>query len=152
MDPEARGLFVGLTARHGRAELVRAVLEGVAFACLDAASCLADAGALPPALALGGGGARSLTWSGIVADVFGRPVRRLVTDAQAAVGACILGGAAAGHLDPVAAAREWVALEPPIEPDVSRRARYRELFALFRETHRVTAGIEHRLGALDTVA
>jgi xylulokinase len=152
MDPGARGMFVGLTARHGRAELVRAVLEGVAFACLDAASCLADAGALTPALTLGGGGARSPAWSGIVADVFGRPVRRLVTDAGAAVGACILAGAAAGHLDPVAAAREWVALEPPIEPDAARRDRYRELFALFRETHRMTAGIEHRLGAIATVA
>ena len=148
MDPEARAAFIGLTAGHGRAELVRAVLEGVAFACLDAAGCLADAAPLPPAIILGGGGARSQLWSGILADVFGRPVRRLRTDEQAALGACILAGAVAGHLDPAAAARGWATLEPAIEPDPASVAVYRDLIALFRASHQAVAGVDHRLAAL----
>jgi len=47
MDPQARGLFLGLAAGHGRAELVRAVLEGVALACYDAYLVLAELGARP---------------------------------------------------------------------------------------------------------
>ena len=148
MDPRARGTFVGLTGRHGRAELVRAVLEGVAFACLDAASCLAAAGPLPAALVLGGGGARSRVWSGILADVFGRPASRLRTDEQAALGACILGGGAAGLLDPVAAARGWASLERAMEPEAAAVQRYRELFSLFQATHRAIVDVDHRLGTL----
>ena len=100
------------------------------------------------ALVLGGGGARSRVWSGILADVFGRPASRLRTDEQAALGACILGGGAAGLLDPVAAARGWASLERAMEPEAAAVQRYRELFSLFRATHRAVVDVDHRLGTL----
>lgn len=135
MDPTARGIFLGLTARHGRPELVRAVLEGVTLACFDASRALADAHALPDRLVLAGGGARSPLWQRIVADVFGVSLRRLEINEQTAVGACILGGAAVGLLDPATASTTWARLGMAVEPDPNRHARYLELGESFCDAY-----------------
>src|SRR4029077_8222162 len=68
-DPEATGAFAGLTVRHDRGALVRAVLEGVAFALRDAAD-IVDCGGVEAAR-VSGGGARSDLWLRIVASVLG---------------------------------------------------------------------------------
>jgi Sugar (pentulose and hexulose) kinases len=135
MDPTARGVFLGLTARHGQPELVRAVLEGVTLACFDASRVLAEAHALPDRLVLAGGGARSPLWQRIVADVFGTPLRRLEVDEQAAIGACILAGAAVDLVDPATASRAWARLGGLVEPDDARHVRYLELLELFRDAY-----------------
>lgn len=135
MDPTARGVFLGLTARHGQPELVRAVLEGVTLACFDASRVLAEAHALPDRLVLAGGGARSPLWQRIVADVFGTPLRRLEVDEQAAIGACILAGAAVDLVDPATASRAWARLGGLVEPDNARHVRYLELLELFRDAY-----------------
>jgi xylulokinase len=135
MDPTARGIFLGLTARHGQPDLVRAVLEGVALACFDASRSLAEAGALPDRLILSGGGARSRLWQRIVADIFDAPVLRLEVDASAAIGACILAGAAADLVDPVAASRAWARVGGLVEPDDERHIRYLQLLELFRDAY-----------------
>jgi xylulokinase len=135
MDPQARGLFLGLTASHGRAELVRAVLEGVALACYDAYQVLAEMGARPGRLVMAGGGARSQLWQQIVADVFGLPVRRLRVGEQSALGAVLLAGGGAGFFDPGSTAPTWAAYGPPVEPDGQRHAFYQALLALFRSAY-----------------
>jgi xylulokinase len=136
MDPQARGLLLGLTAGHGRAELVRAVIEGVALACFDAFSVLAELGAKPERVTMAGGGAGSQLWRQIVADVFGLPVRRLEVKEQSAMGAIILAGAGLTLFDPAETARQWASYGPPLEPDQSRHALYRELLGLFRSAYR----------------
>src|SRR3972149_11198318 len=87
MDPLARGMFLGLTLQHGRPELVRAALEGVAFSCYEACRVLIETGARPARVILAGGGARSPLWGQIVAGVFGLPVQRLKTTEPSALGA-----------------------------------------------------------------
>jgi xylulokinase len=136
MDPQARGLFLGLTAGHGRAELVRAVLEGVALACYDAYDVLAELGARPERIVMAGGGARSHLWRQIVADVFGLPVQRLAVGEQSALGAVLLAGGGVGLFDPGSAARAWASYGPPAEPDSGRHATYRALLPLFRSAYR----------------
>jgi xylulokinase len=135
MDPQARGLFLGLAASHGRAELVRAVLEGVALACYDAYQVLAELGARPERIVMAGGGARSQLWQQIVADVFGLPVQRLRVGEQSALGAALLAGGGAGLFDPGSTAPTWVAYGPPVEPDGQRHAFYQALLALFRSAY-----------------
>ncbi|MDH4353558.1 MAG: FGGY-family carbohydrate kinase, partial [Actinomycetota bacterium] len=96
-DPTARGAFVGLTVRHGRAHLTRAVLEGVAFGLRDGWELMRAAGvALPEELRASGGGTRSPLWGQIVADVLGVRLRTTQTAEGAAYGAAILAGVAAG--------------------------------------------------------
>jgi xylulokinase len=135
MDPQARGLFLGLTAGHGRAELVRAVLEGVALACYDAYLVLAELGARPERIIMAGGGARSQLWRQIVADVFGLPVQQLEVGEQSALGAALLAGGGVGLLDPGSTAPQWAAYGPPVEPDPRCHATYQALLALFRSVY-----------------
>jgi xylulokinase len=135
MDPQARGVFLGLTLGHGRGELVRAVLEGVAFSCYEAYRILIEAGGKPERLVLAGGGARSRLWRQIVADVFGLPVVRLKTSEQSAAGAALLAGSGSGHFSLEQKAREWARYGEPLEPDLSRHAYYQELGELFRRAY-----------------
>lgn len=148
MDPLARGLFLGLTTSHGRAELVRAVMEGVTLACYDAYSILAECGARPGRIVMAGGGARSSLWQRIVADVFDLPVQSLETTEQAAAGAVLLAGSGSGLFDLRTQADQWTKYGPLIEPDHLNQAHYRELFDIFRAAypkHRADFG---RLNAL----
>ena len=135
MDPHARGLFLGLTGGHGRAEMVRAVMEGVALACYDAYQVLDELGARPERIVMAGGGARSPLWRQIVADVFNLPVQRLEVDEQSAMGAILLAGGGVGLFDPGPTAQAWAAYGPPVEPDARRHAFYQELLALFRSAY-----------------
>jgi xylulokinase len=126
MDPQARGLFLGLTASHSRAELVRAVIEGVTLACYNAYQVLAELGAKPERIIMAGGGARSQLWQQIVADVFGLPVQRLEVGEQSALGALLLAGGGIKRFEP------GPAYGPLIEPNRQHHAFYQSLLPLFR--------------------
>ena len=69
--PGARGAFLGLAAHHDHGDVVRAVMEGVTFACRDAFAALQEAGANPERIVMAGGGSRSPFWRQMVADLFG---------------------------------------------------------------------------------
>jgi xylulokinase len=136
MDPQARGMFLGLTLQHGRPELARAVMEGVTLACYEAYLALVETSTPPLELILAGGGARSSLWRQMAADAFGLPVRRLRSDEQSAIGAALLAGAGIGLFQPGERAQAWASYDPPLEPDLMRHARYQELFELFRSAYR----------------
>lgn len=140
MDPTARGAFWGLTLRHGQAELVRAVLEGVTFACGDAFQVLETLGGAPAEVILAGGGARSTLWQQIVADVFGRPVRPLRTSEQSALGAVLLAGAGIDLFDLAATAQAWARYGAAVAPDPARHEFYCERMAAFRDLYRRNVG------------
>jgi xylulokinase len=98
-DPGARGAWTGLGLDHGRGHLLRAALEGVAFALREGLEALEAAGTPVAELRLAGGGTASDAWRRLLADVLGRPLR-LLPDAVARVasarGAALLAGAASG--------------------------------------------------------
>ena len=97
VSPDLRGAFVNLDLRHTRGDLVRAVMEGIAFGLKTALVELADKTALTPPLALVGGGAKSALWRQIYADVFALPVVRNPIGQQcAALGAAALAGVGTG--------------------------------------------------------
>jgi xylulokinase len=96
LDPNARAAFVGLTASHTRAHLIRAILEGVAYSQKETFAILEEIGTPAARIRLGGGGARSPLWRQIQADVYGHNVETLVAEEGAAYGAAILAGVAAG--------------------------------------------------------
>jgi len=92
LDPEARAAFVGLSASHTRAHMIRAVLEGVAYSLKDSFSIFSEIGVPVERIRLGGGGARSPLWRQIQADVYGHEVETVVAEEGAAYGAAILAG------------------------------------------------------------
>jgi xylulokinase len=140
-DPDARGAFAGLTLRHDRGALVRAVLEGVAFGLRDSLDLIAGLGDERPNRGrISGGGARSDLWTRIIASVLNLPLERVAVDEGAAFGAAILGGVAAGTWPDVHAGvqatvrpRDWIEPTPDwIDVYANRRERFRELYPAIR--------------------
>ncbi len=79
MDPEARGVFFGLSLHHKAANLVRAVMEGVAYSFRESLDIFHELGIKTGRIIASGGGARSHLWRRILSDVFGEPVSVLMT-------------------------------------------------------------------------
>ncbi|MCA9999391.1 MAG: Hsp70 family protein, partial [Anaerolineales bacterium] len=101
-DPLARGAFVGLTVRHTRAHLTRAVLEGVAFGLRDSFELMKAAGlADVTQVRVSGGGTRSPLWRQILADVLGAELVTVNTTEGAAYGAAILAAVGVGAFESV---------------------------------------------------
>ena len=132
-DPDARGAFVGLTVRHDRGALARAVLEGVAYGLRDSLELLRSLGFEAETGRISGGGARSDLWTRIVATVLGIPLERTAVDEGAAFGAALLAGVRSGRFaDAHEAVAECVRVTGRIEPEPSWRAAYDEGYERFR--------------------
>jgi xylulokinase len=132
-DPDARGAFVGLSLRHDRGALVRAVLEGVAYGLRDSLELLRALGVRPDAGRVSGGGARSDLWVRIVASVLGLPLERTVVEEGAAYGAALLGGVAGGVFADVREAVErCVRVRETVEPDPEWEKIYAAGYERFR--------------------
>ncbi len=135
-DPLARGAFVGLTARHTRGHMTRAVLEGVAFGLRDGFELIknSDAGVINE-VRVSGGGAKSALWRQILADVFQVPLVVAEAIEGAAYGAALLAGVGGGVWPDVpTAARETVALGERVEPGPQAQS-YEAAYALYRDLY-----------------
>ena len=145
VDPDARGAFVGLSLRHDRGALARAVLEGVAFGLRDSLDLVANLGVAPTLGRVSGGGSRSELWLQIVASVLELPLQRVAVDEGAAFGAAILGGVAAGTWPDVPAAVQ-ATIKPgeQIEPVAEWTEVYRERRERFSELYSALAPFEQR--------
>jgi xylulokinase len=135
-DPAARGVFFGLTHATTRADLGRAVLEGVAFAIADGVDALLRAGARLGDVAVIGGGARSALWGHILAAILDR---RLCYAAAAAVGPAF-GATRLARLAATGEEPSEVCVPPPpervVEPDPALVARYAGRRPLFQALYR----------------
>jgi len=132
-DPDARGSYTGLSLRHDRGALVRALLEGVAFGLRDSLDLISELGGRPALGRVSGGGARSEEWLRIVASVLELPLERVAVEDAAAFGAALLGGVAGGVWPDVpTAVAATVRPREPIEPVPEWIAPYRDAHAHFR--------------------
>jgi xylulokinase len=145
-DPGARGAFVGLTLRHGRAHMVRAILEAAALAIRHVAEPMLAAGLRVTAMRACGGPARSDAWNQIKADVTGFRVDVPRVRETAAVGAAILAAVGIGeHPDVPDAIAAMTSIDRTFEADPGRRAAYDPIFesyvALYPAIRPVVRGI-----------
>jgi xylulokinase len=147
-DPGARASFSGLTLRHDRGTLTRAILEGVAFGLRDSLELLRELGVSPESGRVSGGGARSRLWLEIVASVLDLPLERCAVDEGSAYGAALLAGVASGAFasagDAVAAC---VRVRETIEPNAPWAQRYVDGYARFRELYPAIRRVEEQHGA-----
>jgi xylulokinase len=148
-DPLARGAFAGLTLRHGRAHLTRAILEGVAFSMRDCFGLLQEAGlGSVSEVRIAGGGAKGALWRRIVASVLGLPMVTVNTTEGAAYGAALLAGVGASAWPTVEAACDaTVAVAGRSEPHPGWEERYTALYPRYRELYPALAPTWHALGA-----
>lgn len=141
-NPDAVGVFFGLTLAHGRPELTRAVLEGCGFHLRTIVESLS-----PTPLAeivVTGGGAKSRLWLQILADILGSDLRVPAQVESAALGAAILAGVGVGiYPDTRTASQQLVDLRTIVAPDAAHRQRYERFFTRYQK-------LEHRLAPLYT--
>ncbi len=142
-DPLARGAFVGLTVRHGKAHLTRAVLEGVSYGLRDSLELMRGLGIAATQVRGSGGGSRSPLWRQILADVFATQIATVNISEGAAYGAALLAGVGAGvYPDVEEACRRTIKITGSTEPSADAAIyeayypRYRALYpALASEFH-----------------
>ena len=136
LDPNARGVLFGLTTAHGRGDVVRAVLEGVAFSLRDGLEIIQDLGLPARRVKIAGGGARSPLWRQIVADVLGLPISLEPEDRGPAFGAALLAGVAVGVYASVEEACAITASQTQeIEPCPDTHAVYEATYRLYQELY-----------------
>jgi xylulokinase len=103
-DPNARGVFFGLTLRHGKPHMTRAVLEGVTFGLRDSLELMYKLGLSIDEIVALGGGARSPLWRQMLADIFANEIVTVTVTEGAPYGAALLAGVGAGVYESVEAA------------------------------------------------
>jgi xylulokinase len=150
MDPSLRGSWTGLDPRHDRVSLLRAALEGVAFAIRAALDSLPGVTSRVDHLRLAGGGSTAPAWRQMLADILGYPLHAVDIPAASGRGAALLGARAAGYLDEPALLRILTPRSRPVADPrdataavyALRRARfYRTLQALRHEKAGTAIGL-----------
>ena len=145
-DPLARGAWVGLTARHTRAHLIRAALEGVAFGLRDMLTLMRESGMeVPDHARISGGGARGALWRAIVASALRIELQTPETTEGAAYGAALLAGVGAGAWPDVEAATRDLRMTDSTAPNAADAQRYDELYAQYHALYSALAPSMHAL-------
>lgn len=148
-DPDARGAWIGLTTRHDKSHLARAVLEGVTFGMTDALRIMEDMGIQVRKIRLSGGGARSQLWRQMQADIYGKQCAVINADEGPAYGVALLAGVGTGVWSSVPqackTAIEDVAL---IKPDAKAKRAYVKHHAVYQRLYDALAGSFKEIAAL----
>ena len=133
LDPNCRGVFFGLSAMHTRQHLLRAVMEGVTFSQRDSVEVLREMGvSINEMLACGGGGSSPL-WRQMLADVYGCPVKTVVSKEGPALGVAILAGAGTGVYPSVQdGCAAVIKTNPPQNPISQNSAEYEKFYNIYR--------------------
>ncbi len=141
-DPDARGAFIGLSLRHDRASMVRAVMEGVAYGLRDSLELLKALGVRAVDGRASGGGARSRLWLSILASTLGLPVAITSVEEGSAFGAALLGGVAGGVFGDVHEAVEaCVRVRELVEPQPAWQEAYADGYQRFRALYPALRGL-----------
>ena len=140
-DPALRASFIGLSVASHRCDMMRALLEGVAFSLLDCHGSLREMGLDAKRLFLIGGGARSALWSSIVCDAFNLPLQ-VPHPGDASFGSALLAGVGAGVFkDSREAVRSCLHIKQSLTPSAGTAAVYAERFQAYRRIHDALAPI-----------
>lgn len=142
LDPNARGVFFGLSAMHKREHLARAVIEGVSYSLYSCLEILSELGIALDHMTLCGGGAKSPLWRQMLCDLYGIPVVTLPSNEGAALGAAILGGCAAGVYASVEeGCRTCVGKGDEWIPDPRAHGEYKKFYGIYQRIYPKTKEI-----------
>ena len=135
-DVNARGCFIGMRPDTTRKQMTLAVMEGVAFALCDCVEVARQSGLRIPKTRICGGGAKSLLWQKIIANVFGMPVQTLWVEEGPAYGAAILAMVGAGeYKDVESAANAIVKVKGERLPDAQTVEKYEKNYQTFKKLY-----------------
>lgn len=133
-DPLARGAFIGLTTRHTRGHMTRAVLEGVAFGLRDSFELIKNSGLTIEEVRVSGGGAKSPLWRQIMTDILNVPLKQVAAIEGASYGAALLAGVGAGLWPDVLTATQVIVAESETHPSANVAA-YEQEYQIYRSLY-----------------
>lgn len=134
-DADCRGVFFGLSAVHTRANMIRAVMEGVSYSLLECVDVFREMGVPVENMTVCGGGGRSPLWRQMLADLYECPVYTLKVDEGASLGAALLAGVGAGIFSSVEEASSIVRKNDPVFPDAGRHSAYMPYYELHKSLY-----------------
>jgi xylulokinase len=149
-NTKARGAFIGLTIRHTRADMLRAVLEGVSMNLRVILEAFTKQGAKIESMRVIGGGARGRFWNRIMADVYGLPVQRLAILEQAtSMGAAVAGGVGVGLYKDFSISEQMNAIAETVQPDPAAQAVYARQYPIFEAAYQQLLPIYELMAAAE---
>ncbi len=135
-NPRARGAFIGLTVRHTRGDMVRAVLEGVTMNLRVILEAFTSQGARIDAMRVIGGGARGRFWNQLMADIYGVPVQRLaILEEATSMGAALAGGIGVGLYRDFSMSQTMNAIAETFQPNPAAQAAYAQIYPIFEAAY-----------------
>jgi xylulokinase len=150
LDAQARGAWIGLTAKHQKSDLVRAILEGVCYSQKDGLEIVAALGARPEMVRLSGGGGKSPFWHQLFADIFDLPVSTLETQEGSAYGAALLAMVGTKHFGSAAEACEQAVKEVSVkQPGADAVRFYQKRYAVYQWLYPALKSVFQSIGELD---
>jgi xylulokinase len=147
LDPQARGVWCGLTGAHHRAHLVRSVLEGVTYSLRDCLEIVRGLKLPVDEVRASGGGGKSAVWRQMQADVFGREVVTVNASEGPAFGAALLAGVGTGVWSSVPEACDaTITITSRTQPDRASQAVYDRQYPLYGDVYARLASLFPKLG------
>ncbi|MGW8257112.1 MAG: xylulokinase [Thermoguttaceae bacterium] len=149
-DPDARGCFIGLTLAHGRAHLIRSVLEGVTYSMRESLEIFDYLGVPIRQIRASGGGARSSLWRQIQADVFGRKVVTINSEEGPAYGVALLAAVGAGAFKNISeACAATIRLLSETSPSAMPKKYHDRAFPVYQQLYRSLKNDFKHIAALE---
>jgi len=149
LDPNARGVFFGLSAMHTKKHMLRAVMEGVSYSLRDCVEVFREMDInVSDMMACGGGGSSPL-WRSMLADLYNCPVKTASSKEGPALGVALLASVGAGIYSSVPeACRAVVAVDKTQQPDPAKVPEYEKFYKLYTEIYPALKEQFRRLGTL----
>lgn len=150
-DSDARGMIIGLSLLHNKADIYKALMEGVAYSLRHNMEMVEDTNIeLDNEVIIVGGGSKSSIWPQIYADVTGKRVRIIENDVEATLGNALLAGIGAGVIKESSVVREWLKYKEAIEPNMENQQlyntyyeEYKKLYENVKDTMWILARTDH---------
>lgn len=137
LDPNAKGVFFGLTAKHSKPHFIRSIMEGVTFSLRDCLEIIKGMGVEISEVRASGGGGKSGVWRQMQADIFGTNINRIASDEGPALGVAILAGVGAGVYDSVPqACQEVIKIKDSLPPIADRIEKYDDFYNMYTKLYR----------------
>lgn len=144
-DPKAKGVLFGLSMKHTRADMYRAILESVAYGIRHNVELMKEEGVEAKRILAVGGGTKNLEWLHIVSDVANIAMDVPEQQIGASYGDAFMAGVGVGVFKDLSEITKWVKMKHEIKPDAQARQEYQLNYEIFRELYERTAPLMHKL-------
>jgi xylulokinase len=144
-DPDARGVLFGLTLKHSRADVYRALLESVGFGVRHNVDVMSAQGVKPQRILGVGGGTKNRAWMQMICDIAN--VRMAIPKQQigASYGDALMAGVGAGVYHSLDEIQDWIEYGEELQPDPEKHRRYQPLYEIYRQLYEQTQDLMHKL-------